>query len=330
MSMYYLENEFRKNLQPGDQAKAEVIAMMLRDRGEDIPLPDSDPSPDMVVAPSMAHLALKSSGIQVLRDRSTDILSKDMVQFASEQERIVAVKERAAQVVEPYNHLFDDRIPGVHTNSRTVRRRVRVGEPRHRDWSYSEVKDGLALSYDYELGYLQGETSNKIGWMALHLRSQHDKPAVWNLRPEPTVSLSFSEQAIHKVSVGWKSATPYAMLKLAESGYLSSFTKEFMVLGNDDRDMSSIAINLTNDTPEIVIEQKFGPYLNAMLRVNLARSTFRYEPATNMYKRDIGGVEQHAIMHDLAGTSLREELSIEESLALLEGILRLIPTTPIS
>ncbi|HVS79015.1 MAG TPA: hypothetical protein VHD84_01865 [Candidatus Saccharimonadales bacterium] len=318
MSMHWLEGELRKGEKPGDLTRAKIIAALLEDRGEDIQFSEQ-------VAPAAGHLALKESDVYVLRDEATELITKDSRQEVEGVEKATEISRRIETLLEPYNHIFDAHIPTAGSNQRTIWRKIKVGEIRNTYWQYRDTTDHLYTTYDYTLGAVQGETRNTIDYVVLRLLSQHDETR-WYDDSEARLTITFAGNQIDGVTLGWAQATPHTLLELAKGTHLAKFIEDFMVLGNNDQDSSTINFSMRDQDPKLIIRQRFGSYMGAKIRYGEASSTFRFIPKKDGFKRYIGDVAKHNSVHEVAGISLRDELSNEEYLLLLQETLALIPT----
>lgn len=130
---------------------------------------------------------------------------KDEVNMAYESEseeqkeknrKKLILVDLAGQILQPYNSLFDHKIPSAGSNTRTlVFRRPEVGKENTTRWHYSDVNERNPLLYSFLLTYIQGEEVNAAKKVTMDIRTEKEEAKrYWkNEGVTPTLELRFTD-----------------------------------------------------------------------------------------------------------------------------------------
>jgi hypothetical protein len=322
-----LITELRRTGSAEDQERASIIEMILKSRGQDIPLPQES-SQQTKTAGEVGGIAVDGVDIMTLKDSGNELITRSVEDDIAHTEKAAELSFLAEKLVRPYCHLFDQYIPAVNTNTRNILRKIEIGKERHSIHEYRTTEGDLMLNYHYDLTYIQGEEKNTLKSVAIALQSQHDPVPERSLSQEdqsprqpdsPKLYIDFHEGQIQQARIAWLKTPPYAVLKLLKGQPMEKFISEHMVL-DEEACMwgSNIQFVLVGNSPELYFGQSGSPYYG--LRIGRFGSTFRLGSDGRM-QRFTGNIDAYK----KANVSMEDSISQEQYLELLKNTLSLVP-----
>lgn len=331
-----LEGALRKTGNPNDIERADIIAAMLKARGEDIALyaQFSQPSTDLTEVAKNLNIEMtpSSTPVLLLRGAETDTLTFSQEKIAKAAIHNAELQEKLSGFVSssPYYFTFFDRIPYQDTKVTSGRRfplwkkgreKLTNGGTEPVEWTEYEKTRGISMEYMYRLYYDQTPSGNKMTEVKLLLGSQHDNSITWDNDFIPRISITFSGSDIASARISMRginefvrTPVPYALLELSRDTALGSFLEESFVL--------KPSINILN----LVYEIKFGtsPCLSIYEHVigGKLKSEYTWDEVESIFNHYVTNPE----IHNRYGTTTKPTMDMPGFVDLAKSTLSLIPT----
>lgn len=263
----------------------------------------------------------------ILKDDTDTIIDADTPEEAEIARKRLELINLSEQIVEPYHHIFDHKVPGVTHNSRTlVRRRVETGKEGTIQWEYQDLRpDNDSIIYTSLLRYVQGETSNHIETVSVDIRTEKEKEAsyLYNQGITPTLVLHYEDDRIATLSLSWDEKGQKIFEKITAG---TAFNEIVNRLGLKFHNWSG-SVKLSVDINEALIRAEESGFVTNRPLV----SEFRFARASNSsVKRHIMNIERWEFFNEWYHLKIPDDmLSKAEYLQIIEGMLSLLPTKKI-
>jgi len=266
----------------------------------------------------------------LLKDEFDTVLEFDTKEQELKQSNTLALIEQSKKIVEPYNSVFDTKIPSADTNTRDVVRsrlgrktsRVNIGELRTNTWRY-RTNEKHPLIYDYRLLYRQGNKVNSLAAINVEISTEKEKEkgdvSVPNLR------LGFDEIGdINNIRLHCGAEGSKVLQRILEGSPLGKIIDKVSFPMEKKPAFLDIEVDINKGIVRIV--QNIKTNAIAGDDSNLLRCFYRLSDLEEeVIERFTGEEEAWNLAEEDQGKKLASTLSGDEYFQVIQGLTSLIP-----
>lgn len=270
----------------------------------------------------------------VLPDPMYDVLGQTSEQLEREESNRWHLAENIRAIVEPYEGLYADKIPPASSNKRKlIGKKVKEGIFTAEPWEDHKELKGYSTTFRTTLKYKTGENRNVLNQAAIRIKlAGSADPKVYDLLeradPCPTLKLDYSRYG------GLESLTLTSVFEneMYRCLFSQAAHSELRPVGGFIEKTTSIATNpihrvlgsgvdvhvgLVEDTPSIAVgwrspEDPADSDPRPLLE-------YRYDADKNTFR-----------LHDSREAHAPQQVSVDDYLELVQGMMSIVPTTKIS